>query len=101
MLNQAGYFDRVTNIQPLQKVTIQTTYPKGHAGEKVAVIVLDGGTLENNEKAKILQLDRKRGIDFTFQTAGDAGIYRILLRKGNDTKVVQLWVGPEPLPVKR
>lgn len=100
LLNQAGYFDRVSNLQPQQQVSVQLVYPKARAGEKIAIMVLDGGTLDNNKKDKVVQLGRDKKVMFNFQPAHDPGIYRIVLRKGVDTKVVQLWVGPEPLPVK-
>ncbi|MEO6729774.1 MAG: hypothetical protein ABIN01_01060 [Ferruginibacter sp.] len=99
-LNQLGYFEQVSNIQPLQNIPIEIAYPNGRPGDRVIVAVADGGTLDNKEKAKMLQLDIQKKLAFNFQAASDPGIYRIFLRKGKDTKVIRLWVGPEPLPVK-
>jgi hypothetical protein len=101
LLNQVGHFDQVSNIVPQQKVPVTISYPNARAGDRIVIMVLDGGFLEANEKARIVQLDRQKKIAFTFQAATDPGLYRIALRKGNDVKIVQLWVGEEIMPVKR
>lgn len=95
--NQIGYFDQVYNIRPSQKLPIEITYPEGRAGENVIVIVADGGLLEGKQLSRVLQLTSQKKINFNFQASGDNGIYRIVVRKGNDIKVVRLWVGPNPL----
>lgn len=96
MPDQTGAFDLVPNILPMQKVPLEIAYPQGRSGEKVIIEVLDGGTLENNKKVKVLTLNSQKKISFNFQVARDPGIYRLTLRKGDDIKEVQLWVGPEP-----
>ncbi|MGB8194258.1 MAG: hypothetical protein WCF67_20165 [Chitinophagaceae bacterium] len=101
LLNQMGHFDQVSNLAPQQKVPVSIGYPNGRPGEKIAIVVLDGGVIDDNEKAKIVELDRRKRILFNFQPATDEGLYRVAIRKGNDIKVVQLWVGAEITPVKR
>jgi hypothetical protein len=101
LVNQSGYFDKISNIKPYQKVAVQVAYPKGARGEKAWVIVLDGGTLDNNRKEQVVQLDAHRRLAFNFHAGKSPGIYRIVLRKASDTKIIQLWVGPETATVKR
>lgn len=99
LLNQAGYFDRVTGIQPMQQVNVRITYPQARAGDAITIIVLDGGWLDNKANARAAKLGSDRTLAFRFQPANEPGMYRILLKKGPDTKIVQLWAGPEPQPV--
>lgn len=94
-VSETGFFDRVSHIQPMQTVQIELSYPEGKAGEKVSIMVADGGTLDNGKKVKVAQLDKQSKFSFGFQAAQNAGIYRIIVRKGFDSKVVQLWVGAE------
>ncbi|QMU30143.1 hypothetical protein [Adhaeribacter radiodurans] len=93
--NEFGLFDQVSGIQPKQKVPVQLNYPAGRVGEKVAIIMLDGGTLDNGKKVKVTQLDTQKKMTFELQVTSDPGLYRVLLKKGSDTKTVQLWVGPK------
>jgi hypothetical protein len=94
--NQIGNFNCIYNIAPFEKVPIEMIYTKGVIGENVIISVEDGGKLDNNKGVKVVQLDRRKMVAFIFQAAGDPGMYRLLVTKGSDTKVVQLWVGPEP-----
>lgn len=100
-LNRIGYFNQISNVEPQQKVLIEVAYPNAKAGDKVAIAVADGGTLENNQKASVLQLNSQKKLSFNFFADTDLGIYRIMLRKGNDTKVVQLWVGDDRQPMSK
>ncbi|HYE56235.1 MAG TPA: hypothetical protein VD996_15405 [Chitinophagaceae bacterium] len=94
--NRRGHFRQVPNIKPSAKVFIELGYPAAKAGEKVVVSVLDGGMLDNGKRVKVLVVSTQRKCPFGFQVSDDLGSYRLLVRKGNDVKVVQLWVGPEP-----
>lgn len=90
--NQSGAFDPVSNIAPMQKIPIEVIYPEGRSGEKVVIEVLDGGTLDQNKKVKVVTLNSQKKISFNFQLATDPGIYRITLRKGEDLKEVNFWL---------
>ncbi len=94
--NQAGFFDRVSNIRPGAVIPITVLYPQGRKGEKVVVLVQDGGSLEKEKKVEELTLDSRREISFRFRATSSPGLFRIMLRKGNDEKVINLWVGEEP-----
>jgi len=92
---QTGYFDVISNISPEQTVSLEISYPKGRPGEKGVVIVADGGTLAEGKKVQQMQLNDQNNFSFDFKVAKDPGLYRVVVRKGDDLKVVQLWVGPE------
>ena len=92
---QTGYFDVISNISPEQMVSLQINYPGGRTGEKGVVIVADGGTLAEGKKVQQMQLDDQNNFSFDFRVAKDPGLYRLVVRKGDDLKVVQLWVGAD------
>jgi hypothetical protein len=94
--NQMGTFDLVPDIQPMQKIPVEIAYPQGRSGEKVIIEVMDGGSIDDNKKVKVVQLNSGNKISFNFQVASDPGMYRVTLRKGEDVKEIQLWVGPAP-----
>lgn len=98
--NQLGLFDQVSNIQPLQIVPVEVSYPQGKTGEKVILAAEDGGRFDNGKMFSILQLDAQRKVSFNFQVSDQSGIFHVSLRKGNDIKVIQLWVGHDPFSVK-
>lgn len=98
--NVGGYFPRITNVQPNAVIPIKILYPAGKAGEKVVVSVVDGGQLDNGKTVKVVQLDSQKQCVFNFQTSNNLGLFRLLLYKGDDEKIVQIWVGAEPILVK-
>jgi hypothetical protein len=100
-LNQIGHFDRIANIAPLETVPVEIFYPDGKPGDQVVIAVQDGGMLDNGNRVKVAKLDNQRKLSFTFQVTDHPGIHRVMLRKDLDSKVVQLWVGPEPAPTKK
>lgn len=100
-LNQLGYFDMITNIRPHQQFMVQVAYPRAARSEKAWVIVLDGGLLDNGRKEQVVQLDAHRRLMFNFKAGASPGIYRVVVRKGSDSKVIQFWVGPETATVKK
>lgn len=101
ILNQMGYFDKITDIPPLENIPIEIHYPDGSPGEKVVILVHDGGLLDNGNNVKVAKLDHENKLSFSFQVTDHPGIHRVMLKKELDTKVVQLWVGPEPAATKK
>ncbi|HRP31477.1 MAG TPA: hypothetical protein PKV73_06280 [Agriterribacter sp.] len=94
--NQMGAFGPVYNIHPMQKLTIEMTYPKGKSGQIIVIETLDGGLLGNKKIVQALSLNNQYKIVFNFLSGEDPGLYRISLRKDMDVKEVQFWVGPQP-----
>jgi hypothetical protein len=106
--NQVNSFPRV-NIQPNDTVQVSVAWPKGSPGEPVVVAVEDGGSLgavgqsadksaqsKAAERVLKLALDDKGQIKFAFTCSAESGIFRVTLRKGAETKTVELWAGALP-----
>ncbi len=96
-LNSSGHFSRIGSVQPHQKVPVQIAYPDGHAGDRIAVVAADGGVFDNDQSVLLARLDNRKMPDFRFRVAAEPGLYRVFLRKGNDVKVLQFWVGKDPV----
>jgi hypothetical protein len=77
---------------------VRVAFPDGEPGEPVVVQVEDGGVLENNEPTKLAHLDERRQMEFALQMTRNPGLFRVVLRKGAETRTLQFWAGP-PLPV--
>jgi hypothetical protein len=95
-LNPLGISNRIANIRPQGKIPIEVVYPDGNTGEKIVVIVLDGGNLDNGKNMKVVPLDTQKRARFIFTTSSSNGMHRVMLKKDLDTKIIQLWVGAEP-----
>ncbi len=90
-------FDRI-KVARGEKMQLQITYPEGEAGQTVAVEVKDGGKLDNNSVAKVVQLDENKRLSFGFQVSMNRGIHHVLLRNGAEQTLLAFWAG-EPLPL--
>lgn len=99
--NQYGVFEQVSNIRRSEKVLLELSYPSAKPGEKVVVIVLDGGSLDNGKKVKAMTINDQRKCPFAFSVTENAGLYRLLVRKENDAKVIRLWVGEDITAIKK
>lgn len=95
--NELGIFPEI-RVQPGQQVGVTVAYPEGQPGQRIVAAVEDGGLLQDGERVLPMQLDSQQAVTFNF-TAGEArGIYRVTLRRGTETKMLQFWAG-EPLPL--
>lgn len=97
-LNQNNAFDRVSRVPANSIASIEVHFPQGNAGEVVIAEVQDGGSFEDGSGLVALTLANDKKIHFNFKTGGDQGSYVVTLRKGNDVKTVELWVGDEEKP---
>lgn len=93
--NKAGFFPQVLGFQPSAVVPITVVYPQGAPGEKVIISAEDGGGFENNKKAIVVSLDAEKKCVFNFRLSLHDGLFEIILRKGEDAKMIQLWVGED------
>jgi hypothetical protein len=101
--NRFGMYPRV-NVGASEVVEVKVEYPGGKAGEGVDVQAEDGGqVVESGAIAYQGQLKEGGKLEFHFQTTQQLGIYRVVLRKGEDIKQLDFWVGspqPQGEPVK-
>jgi hypothetical protein len=93
--NKEGFFPQVSNFQPSTVVPIIVTYPQGIPGEKIILSAEDGGSFDNKKKAMTYFLNAEKNFVFNFHFTQNDGVFEIILRKGQDAKVIQLWVGEE------
>ncbi len=95
--NQVGSFGRIL-IGPKDKADIEIAYPNGKPSEIVMVQPMDGGRVGDKLGGLKLELDKQGKLRFQFQANEESGIYRVVLRKQTDIKVVEFWVG-DLLPI--
>jgi hypothetical protein len=88
--NELGEFPRVY-VRPLQKVSVNVSFPEAAAGSRVVAQVEDGGQFADGKPVAVLTLDAKREASLEFTLGEEPGHYRIALRRGPDWKYVQLW----------
>jgi hypothetical protein len=94
--NQQGHFGMIF-VPPSARATIAISYPDAKSGERVTFQAMDGGVIEG--AAHEAKLDSARAATATLATTEYPGLFRVLVQKGIDRKVVQIWVGA-PLPVR-
>jgi hypothetical protein len=97
-VNGGGYFQRIPNVPKNAVVPVEIFYPNGIEGEKIIISVLDGGRIDQ-EIVKVINLDKEKKCAFNLTVTDQIGSFRVLVIKGDDEKVVQVWVGPETKPV--
>jgi hypothetical protein len=101
--NRFGMYPRVY-VGASEVVEVKVDYPGAKAGEVVDVQVEDGGQIvESGSIVYEGQLKSGGKLEFHFQTTQQLGIYRVVLRKGEDIKQLDFWVGspqPQGEPVK-
>jgi YD repeat-containing protein len=89
-LNQIGCFDLPPAFPSDAVVFIEINYPNANIGDRVILSVQDGGQLDNGKDVKVQKIDNNKNLIFSFHLY-DEGLHRVILRKGNDSKTVQLW----------
>lgn len=99
--NSGGSFQRISGVKPDAVLPVEITYPDGKEGEPVAISVLDGGRINRDKIVDVVKLNAERICAFQFQVTGNTGLFRVLVTKGSDQKLVQVWVGAEAPPVKQ
>jgi hypothetical protein len=101
--NQVGTFQRIY-VQPGETVPIAISYPNGQPGDPVLIEAEDSGKLlaqagiGGGSVGMTGRLNDQRTVEFAFEVSQNRGIHRVLLRKGNDVKVLDFWAG-ESLPL--
>src|SRR4051812_11262333 len=63
-MNSLGYFNRISNIRPFEKLPVEISYPEGSPGDQVLVTVEDGGKLENGTGIQVLRLNSQKKVAF-------------------------------------
>jgi hypothetical protein len=98
--NSGGYFQRIANIEKNAIVPVEVAYPNGNVGDKIVLTVLDGGSVDSNKAVAVVPLDGDKKCVFNFHVTNQVGLFRVLMTNGEDQKIVQVWVGAEPVMAK-
>jgi hypothetical protein len=95
--NAAGSSE-IIYVEPGQRVALTVEYPDGAPGDTVLAQAMDGGDFVEQEQpvnraAVKLSLDERKTAGLTFAVGQNLGRYRVVLRHGMQTKMVELWAG--------
>jgi len=95
--NQIGIFPRVY-VQPEETILVTVAYLGVASGAGVLVQAEDGGQIvETGSVAHHGRLNKQGQISFTFRVTNQLGVYRVVLRQGEDIKQLDFWVGSPQL----
>ena len=91
------------DMGPTMRARIELNFPEAKPGDKVAINVVDGGRImlqdadrrisPAKESTHIVGADRK--VRFIFETGTGDGIFRVMARRGRETRHLEFWVGPK------
>ncbi len=89
--NQVGAYRRI-NVRPKEKASVDLAYPGGREGDVIIVSAMDGGRVNGKSGGDKLTLDKAGRVSFNFEVNEERGIYRLLVRRQQDSKVLEFWV---------
>jgi cytoskeletal protein RodZ len=92
--NEIGNFGRIY-VKEQETAKVQLVLPKGEPGQGIGLQAEDGGRLDNGSIAKVDKLDVNSSVAFNFQVTQNRGTHRVTMTKGNETYMIDFWVGPE------
>jgi len=92
--NQVGYFPRV-HVPANTAIPVEVFFRNAIEGEAVVIGAEDGGKFEGDKRAIAEALEKNGRVAFTFHVLDHPGTYRVSLRRGAETKVLDFWVGPD------
>jgi hypothetical protein len=99
--NAGGFYQRIPGVKTWSSVPFEIAYPTGKPGEPVVLTVLDGGRINGDKVVEVVKLNNDLKCVFNLKLNNNLGLFRVLVVKGYDEKVVQVWVGDEPQTVKQ
>ncbi len=89
--NNSGRLSPV-KVKPSENVFVSMQWPDAIRGSSVAVEVVDGGRLDDNEISKLLEIGADGNIDFTFVANDMPGRCQVVVRHGMDETALTFWV---------
>lgn len=97
--NFEGQFPPVY-VEPSSISDVTLFFPESQPGDRILAQMEDGGMIDGSEYVKDGLLDENRLLHFTFTTTDHPGSFKVTIRKDNDQKTMEFWVGPD-LPVRQ
>jgi hypothetical protein len=93
--NQAGAFQRVY-VDRNEAIRVAVQFPDTKPGERIAITVLDGGTLPNGDVSGLATVDGSGRVQTVFTASQWKGTHRISFQKsGAPQLVADFWAGEE------
>lgn len=97
------------DIGPTMRARIELHFPEARSGDKVSLSIMDGGRilLQDADRrmhpapGNVFALDADGKVRFLFETGTGNGVYRVMARRGRETRHLEFWVGPKPALSKR
>lgn len=91
------------DMGPQMRARVELHFPEAKPGDQVAISVLDGGRIMLQDADRrvhpasglthVVGTDNK--VRFIFETGTGNGIYRVMARRGRETRHLEFWVGPK------
>lgn len=93
------------DMGPLMRARIELHFPEAKPGDKVSLSIMDGGRILLQDADRRVHVPPSHtypvGTDnrirFLFETGTGNGIYRVMARRGRETRYLEFWVGPKPV----
>jgi hypothetical protein len=95
--NARGELPRLT-VPPEANIAATVKFPNAIPGQRISVQAEDGGLFIGDAASGIVLIDDQQQAYFEFQPSANEGQYRVTLRNGGESRVLEFWIGPE-LPV--
>lgn len=93
--NQTVNFDARVNLDRTESVSIDLSFNPGTG--RVRIEAPNGGTINNGLGVATIDLAKQgKNHRIGFTTGKNLGRYTIEISRGNVTKTMEFWVGPEP-----
>lgn len=91
------------DMGPTMRARIELHFPEAKPGDQVAIGVMDGGRIMLQDADRRVSPARTAtqtvGADnkvrFIFETGTGDGIYRVMARRGRESRFLEFWVGPK------
>lgn len=93
--NARGEFARLY-LPPSAQIVASVTFPAGKPGDVILVQAEDGGALQIESGRGSVMLDGAKQAHVAFQAGANDGLYRVTMRRGAVTRVLEFWVGTQP-----
>jgi len=100
--NKLGLYPRFV-LAENARVRVELRMPNAGANDRVTVGTMDGGRILVGEGAGAMKAPSTQlvaGTDsrvrFTFEPGNDHGVYRVMARRGRESRIFEFWVGPRP-----
>lgn len=98
--NARGEYHRL-RVPSAATITAAVPFPGANPGDVIDVETEDGGLLQGAGSQGTVVVNSARRAPVDYRAGGQDGLYRVTLRRGGETRVLEFWVGrPPPVAVR-